>query len=268
MRRVPALSDVLPMTVLSTEWQECTPQQMDLLTRTMIEIMRRSSGHEPAPRGMPFFGLDHPAGEFSPYESLAAHGIFRKYESVLVLGAGLGGAARWCHVHFGCDVTGVDAVHLAAAAAQLSARARLSSHTRFLTAAAAALPLRPAGFTHVWVIDALADVVPEDRRLREVARAVRLGGLVALQQTGVAAEWAAKASEAMRRAGLVEVRERLVERPPLRETLRRARERLLAALRQADDPLAPDTAAAVERVYGHFPLEGGGVTQIFARRAS
>lgn len=256
------------MTRVSLDWQECTAAQMDLLARMLIDVMRRSSGHVPAPRGTPFFALDHPAGEFAPYENLAAHGIFRKYESVLLVGAGLGGAARWCHLHFGCDVTGIDAAPVVAAATRLSARARLAGHTRFLAASADHLPLRAGAFTHAWVIEGLSDVTADDVRVRELFRAVRLGGLVALQQSDAEPGWGGAGAAALRSAGLVEVRLQEVERPPLRESLRRARERFLGALRQADDALAGEAAAMVERVYGRWPLEGGRVTQVFARRPS
>src|SRR6185436_11872349 len=123
----------------------------DLVAKVLLEFARDESRRAPPPRGMPFYGLDHVAGEFSPYEHLAARGIFRKYESVLLLEAGLGGAARWCHAHFGCEVTGIERVPAVARAAQaLSARARLSSHTQFLAGLSAALPLRQRQFTHVW----------------------------------------------------------------------------------------------------------------------
>jgi hypothetical protein len=239
-----------------------------VLTRVLVALVREMSHQVPAPRGMFFHALDHPAGEFSPFERLAARGIFRKYESVLLLGAGLGGGARWCHTHFGCDVTGVDGPAFAAAAAQLSARARLAAHTHFLAADLTALPVREKCFTHVWALENLADVQRGAEPLRQIFRAVRLGGLVALQRSGAPPTWALAARQALASVGFREVEIDVVERPPLRDALRRVRERLLGALRVAPDPLGAETATLLEQTYRSWPAEGGPVTQVFGHRPS
>ena len=250
-----------------SEWAAWRAEQIDFLTRVLVDVARDLARRVPPPRGMPFFGLDHPAGEFTPYERLAARGIFRKYESVLLVGAGLGGAARWCHAHFGCDVTGTDSVAAASAfASELSARARLGKHTRFVAASPDRLPLRGGTFTHAWIVEGHLDLAGDDPRLHQIFGAVRLGGLAAVQQSGAPKAWASRAREAMAAAGFAEVEVQLVERQPLRETLRRARERLLQELKAAREEPAAEAAALLEAVYGRWSPEGGPVTQVFGRR--
>jgi SAM-dependent methyltransferase len=250
-------------------WSDLDAEQLELLVYALLEFVREETRRVPPPRGMPFFGLDHAAGELSPYEGLAARGIFRKYESVLLLGAGLGAAARWCHTSFGCEITGIEAAGaVSRGAAALSARARLSTHTQFVAAARSDLPLRPRIFTHVWGVEGWADVAPGDARLREIFRVVRLGGLVALQQSSPGADWEERAREALRSVGLAEPRTAVVERPPLRESVRRARERFLQALRGVPHPLAVATSEALARVYAAWPVAGGPVAQVVGRRPS
>lgn len=249
-------------------WASLGDRELAVLAHTLAAVARDLGRRSPPPRGLPFHGLDHLAGEFEPYTQLAAHGIFRKYESVLMLGAGLGGAARWCHARFGCDVTGVEPVAAVCAAAQhLSARSGLTGHTRFVAARPSALPVRGREFTHVWGIEGFLDVQDGDERLVEIFRAVRLGGVVALQQSGATPRWAERASGALASVGLVEARVELVERPPLRHAVLRARQLLLEALRRGGEAGAR-AAEGLERVQARWPDRGGPVSQIFARRPS
>lgn len=249
-------------------WARLGDRELAVLAHTLADVARDLGSRSPPPRGLPFHGLDHAAGELEPYTQLAAHGIFRKYESVLMLGAGLGGAARWCHARFGCDVTGVErAAAVCAAAQHLSARSGLAGHTRFVAARPSALPVRGREFTHVWGIEGFLDVRRGDARLAEIFRAVRLGGVVALQQSGAPPDWAERAAVALASVGLVEARAEVVERPPLRDAVVRARQLLLEALRRGGEAGAR-AAEGVERVHARWPDRGGPVSQIFARRPS
>src|SRR5205814_1821181 len=82
----------------------------------------------------------------------AARGIFRKYELVLDLGAGLGGTSRWLAARLGCEVIGTAASRAEADAGEaLTRRAGLSPQVRLVPADPAALPFRAAHFTHVWI---------------------------------------------------------------------------------------------------------------------
>jgi hypothetical protein len=250
-------------------WDGFAAAHLRRLQHVLFDVARELARHAPAPRGLPFFGLDHPAGEPSPLGQLAAHGIFRKYESVLMLGAGLGGAARWCHAHFGCDVTGVEpSAPVAAAAEALTRRAGLARTTRFVATSPTKLSFRPGSFTHVWAIDVLGDPVPEDERVGELFEAVRLGGLVGVQCSGASSSWFEQIASSLRHAGFVEVEQKMVSRPPLRESTRRARERLLQALRASDDVEGRAAATALEQVYAGWSIEGGEVAQVSARRPS
>lgn len=239
-----------------------------LLASAIVEVSRELARRMPPPRGMPFYGLDHPAGEFEPFTGLAAHGIFRKYETVLLLGSGLGGASRWCHTHFGCDVTGIEPqAGVGVAASLLSSRAGLSAHTRYLAAVREGLPVRTRSFTHAWGVEGFDGVAAGDPGLREIFRAVRLGGLIGLQQTHAPAAWADRAAEALVSVGFVEARQHVVSRPPLRHQCAQARPRLLQRL-QESGAVGAEAATALERVFARWPATGGPVTQVFARRPS
>src|SRR5438552_19140454 len=74
------------------------------LIETLVRTHRAST---PPPRGLPYLGLEHASGTgFHLLDALSARGIFRKYELVLDVGAGLGGRARWLATRFGCEVVG------------------------------------------------------------------------------------------------------------------------------------------------------------------
>jgi SAM-dependent methyltransferase len=133
------------------------------------EITRQS----PAPRDLPFFGLDH----------LSELGIFRIYERVLDLSAGLGGPARWLARRRGCRVFSFDPDRERAAASRLLVRrAHLEAAVTVATAPFASLPAPSDAFTHAWSVDALH--VEERKRpvFDELFRVVRPGGHVALQE--------------------------------------------------------------------------------------
>src|SRR5438477_10459483 len=127
------------------------------LAELVDELVRAHRRAVPAPRGLPYLGLDHASGTpLRLLEDLAARGIFRKYELVLDLGAGLGGTSRWLAARLGCEVVGTTASHAEADAGEaLTRRAGLSAQVRLVPADAAALPFRAAHFTTVWIIEHL-----------------------------------------------------------------------------------------------------------------
>src|SRR5205085_3919619 len=104
---------------------------------TLIEaLVRTHRAAAPPPRGLPYFGLEHASGTgFHLLDALAARGIFRKYEVVLELGAGLGRTSRWLALRLGCEVVGTTADPSEAAGGnELTRRAGLAAQVRFVPA--------------------------------------------------------------------------------------------------------------------------------------
>jgi SAM-dependent methyltransferase len=109
-------------------------------------------------------------------DEFCRHGIFRKYERVLIVGCGLGGAARWWALRFGCSVIGVDSrPRMALAAQMLSRRARLDRQTQFL-ASDDGLPFRDACLTHAWIGGDFALYADRLALVHETLRVLRPGG--------------------------------------------------------------------------------------------
>ena len=150
----------------------------------ILDVARGLAEAGPAPRGRPFFGLDHPSGTpLALVEDLATRGIFRKYEHVLDLGAGLGATTRYLTTRLGCTATATAASPEEAAAGRLlTARATLDWQVFHTVADAEALPFAEAAFTHVWVVDVLPTLGATDRVLAEAFRVLRPGGHLGVQE--------------------------------------------------------------------------------------
>src|SRR5690349_16355576 len=220
------------------------------------ELARAHRRAVPAPRGLPYLGLDHASGTpLRLLEDLAARGIFRKYELVLDVAAGLGATSRWLALRLGCEVVAATAADEAAGADALGRRARVGAHVRVVAAAPGALPARDGRFTHVWAVESLARVPDPAAALSEAWRALRPGGTIAVQDLAPGgpdapqiAGWRfASADErlaTLRRAGFVDVetRDRSDEASGRSAQVAAARARLVERLR-ADAILAPLAAA-------------------------
>ncbi len=190
----------------------------------IFEIAREMRGSVPAPRGAPFYGLDVDIG-CSPEvcESLGDQGIFRKYESVLLLGCTGGGVARWLSARLGCQVACLapDPLRLATAAL-LEQRAGAAGRVSFAAARSAALPVRTAAFTHVWMLG--RDLGSDPAVVGEAFRAVRPGGAVAVQLLDAAA--ADPVLEVLSTVGFVAITGRTVETIELPTAFVAARRRM------------------------------------------
>jgi ubiquinone/menaquinone biosynthesis C-methylase UbiE len=150
----------------------------------VIEELVRHPGGGPAPRGLPCFGLESTSGTGSHLlDALAAHGIFRKYETVLDLAGGIGGTGRWLAARLGCAaVVTADAGATAVAGRRLTRLTRLRGQVAHVTAQPAALPFGAACFTHVWAIEVLVDLPDVAGALVEAFRVLRPGGHLAVQE--------------------------------------------------------------------------------------
>ncbi len=154
-----------------------------MLGPVIQELVRSLTAGAPAPRALPYLGLDHATGTaFHLLDALSARGIFRKYEHVLHIGAELGGVSRWLAVRRGCDVVGTTTTAVDAHEGnELTRRAGLRSQVRLVPARAEALPVRGGQFTHVWLVDGLSRSTAPAGVLAEAFRAVRPGGTLAVQ---------------------------------------------------------------------------------------
>ncbi len=181
------------------------------------DVVRTIAAGGPAPRGLPYFGLDHPSGtRLRLVDELAARGIFRKYEHVLDLGGGLGASTRYMAVRLGCTATATGTAAEARAAGGLTRRAALGWRVFHVAADAVRLPFGEAAFTHVWAIEALPQLGPAERTLAEAARVLRPGGHLGIQDLvdteadplpGVLGSSCSRTQDLVR-AGFVEITER------------------------------------------------------------
>jgi SAM-dependent methyltransferase len=151
----------------------------------IADVAREMARTTPPLRERPYFDLDCLEPLAVPLlGQLTTAGIFRKYEHVLDLATGFGGAARWLARSHGCRVVGVarNSAH-ASAAALLSARASLDDQVETVAADPARLPVRSEAFTHAWSLEAWERTDAWPQILREAFRALRGGGMFAGQET-------------------------------------------------------------------------------------
>ena len=153
------------------------------LARAVQELVRPFGASAPPPRTLAYLDLEHASGTGTHLlDALSTHGIFRKYERVLEIGAGLGRNARFLAARMGCEVLGTTtSPDEAAAADALTRRAGLDWQVAFLAADPAALSLRSAACTHVWLVESLPRFPDVPRTLAEALRVVRPGGWLAVQ---------------------------------------------------------------------------------------
>ena len=218
------------------------------LAAAIETLARAHKAAAPLPRGLPYLGLEHASGTgFHLLDALAARGIFRKYEFVLDLGAGLGGTSRWLVARLGCEVVGTAASRAEAEAGEsLTRRTGLSAQVRLVPADPAALPFRAAHFTHVWILETLPRLRDPLAALGEAHRVLRRGGTLAIQDLvrpearsapeipGWRPSTTAERAAALERLGFIEfaLRDRTAEAPERSAQVLAARDRLLARLRR------------------------------------
>jgi SAM-dependent methyltransferase len=248
------------------------------LAATILELARELRATAPPPRGLPYLGLEQTSGTGAHLlDALSTRGIFRKYELVLEMNAGLGGTARWLAARLGCEVVGTTAsADEAQAGTELSRRSALAAQVRLLPARPTSLPFRDARFTHVWLIETLARFPDLRAALAEAYRTLRPGGTLAIQElvtrTNTPIEVAgihflpvATHADALTTAGFVDldVRDRTNDHPERSPRVLAAREQL--ARRLQSTPLA---RMVTERESLAAALHAGklGVAQLLAHR--
>ena len=133
-------------------------------------------------------GLDlHNLGGYPELESVAAAvaqiAAPTSDDVVLDVGSGLGGPSRFLADRFGCRVTGIDLLPLRVdAATALAQRVNFAGRVDYQLADATALPFEDARFDHVWILDVSIHVRDKRRLFSELARVLRVGGLLAVHE--------------------------------------------------------------------------------------
>jgi ubiquinone/menaquinone biosynthesis C-methylase UbiE len=116
-------------------------------------------------------------------ERLARLAELRPGTRVLDVGGGLGGPARTLAAQFGCHVTLVDLTEsYVRAGAALTARLGLADRVSHRVGDALALDVAPGAFDVVWTQNSGMNIADKDRLYAGFARAVRPGGVLALQE--------------------------------------------------------------------------------------
>lgn len=150
----------------------------------LLGTVRALGSTTPTPRHDPFYGLDRRGGpSLRLLDRLTRHGDFRKYVVVLDAGAGLGGAARWLALRYGCRVVTLErSARLTAVSARLVRRARLVGRVHAVAGSFAAVPARDGVFTQIWSVEALQHATDLRGAVAELYRALRPGSTLALQE--------------------------------------------------------------------------------------
>jgi SAM-dependent methyltransferase len=229
------------------------------LAASIIQITRELSRTTPAPKAAPFFGLDNDQPyDLTILEDLSSPGIFRKYELVLLLHCGLGGAARWLSRRLGCRLLGVDSdARRVRAAQRLSRRAGVAEQVSFVAANPEQLALRERTFTHVWIVDP-PEAYRSARALGEAFRVLRSGAHCGVQTELREDVQIEQVANALLAAGFVDVRVRHSRLMPPGQLASTARARMRQSVEGQPE---------VTRVWRDESIDAGApCVQLFCRR--
>lgn len=128
---------------------------------------------------------------FYPFDQLHARGLeatadhtkplgLRPGSTVLDIGSGLGGPARFMAVTFGCSVTGIDLTpEFVEAASEFTRRCGLAGRVTFRQGDALALPFADASFDAVTCQYVAMNIEDKATLLKEAARVLKRGGRLA-----------------------------------------------------------------------------------------
>ncbi|MCW3096967.1 MAG: hypothetical protein JWL77_2585 [Chthonomonadaceae bacterium] len=102
-------------------------------------------------------------------------------ESVLDVGSGLGGPARYLAAVHGCNVTGIELTPIFVEIAdKLSARTGLSDRLRFVQGNALDMPFASDSFDHAWTQHVAMNIQDKNRLYQEIHRVLKKGGRFAI----------------------------------------------------------------------------------------
>jgi len=108
---------------------------------------------------------------------------FRGGERVLDIGSGIGGPSRFLASRYGCLVTGIDlTAEFCRVAEMLTRLTGLTEKVGYRHGNALDLPFEDMSFDIVWSQNASMNIPDRDRLYREMARVLRPGGRLALQE--------------------------------------------------------------------------------------
>jgi len=114
-------------------------------------------------------------------KELAAELQITADSTVLDVGSGLGGPARFLAATYGCHVTGIDLnQNFVDVANMLAARAGLTDKVTYRWANALNLPFGPTSFDHVWTQHVAMNIADREGLYREIRRVLKQGGSLAI----------------------------------------------------------------------------------------
>lgn len=105
----------------------------------------------------------------------------RKGDTVLDVGSGLGGPARYLAAVYGCQVTGIELTPLyVEMATMLSQRTGLAEHTQFVQGDALEMAFSPESFDHAWTQHVAMNIPNKEKLYQRIHRVLKTGGRLAI----------------------------------------------------------------------------------------
>jgi len=154
----------------------------DAIAARIIAALRAHAGAEVAISPDTLAPLDHFHGRgVLATQALVALLEPLAGETILDIGSGIGGPARWIAAKHGCAVTGVDlTAAFCDAARALNAASGMADRVRILQGSALALPLPDASFDRAYSHNVVMNIEDKAGMYREAFRVLKPGGRLVL----------------------------------------------------------------------------------------